>query len=240
MDFYSAEIFAYGEDSPSWNTNSKAILLGVDAKISGISAGVYYGFDGKATIAPLYGKKKDAEGKDVDDTSKVLSGQVRSIGHLEASLGYDMDGIGGGLIYQQFTAGDIKKATRSAGGKLKTSETVAKGTDTFTLLGVGMNGDSTLFGVKDLVQTGDKISYALSWSMMSWKNSEAKGKEKDSYTDKDTNQLVAAVGYKVGGMTTELNFEQKMTKGKVLLNSKGEENKSKSASKMYVTSIYEF
>jgi hypothetical protein len=246
-----SENYAYGEkgsstdDGIGWNTNSKAILAAVDVKIAGVSAGVYFGTDGKrkaagaktAVVASDGPDGRPDTGDDVD-ASPAIGETYRATTHLEASLGYNIDGLGGGVAYQSIQQGDTKTYTNE-NGKLKSGQTVTKGKDTATILSLGVNGDSTLFGLTGIAQTGDKLTYGASYSLSTARNSEAKGAVKDALEDADVSQFVVAGGYNAGGFTLELDVGMESTKGKTFSNEKGDK-KEKSRTFSYITGLYVF
>lgn len=232
----SAENYAY--NGTSWNTNSKAILAAIDAKFSGVSAGVYIGTDGKFKAAGAKTVANDPA-TPADESLTSTPELYRSATHIEASLGYNLDGIGGGVAFQQITLGDSKSYTNE-GGKLKDGKTVTKGKDTSTLISVGVNGDSSLFGLTGIAQTGDKLVYGGSVALKSERNSESKGAAKDAEKDADVTQFVVGGGYNAGGFTLELDVAYESTKGKNYSNSKGEAGKSKSKVSSNLVGIYAF
>ena len=235
-----ADNFVYG--SRENQTNSKALLVGVSAKISGIIADVYYGMDGKASTTPATEKvaAKPAEGTTpaVPAVDAKPAG-VQAVTHLEAALGYEMDGIAGGVSFEQTTQGETKTVKSNEGGKITTGDSLNDGKSTQNLLVVAVNGDSTLFDVKDLLQTGDKLTYGLGFSSYTQKNSVAKDDDKKDLEDANYTAISVGAGYKVGGLTLELDFVAKTAKGEIYKNAKNDKT-VKAANEVYVTSIYEF
>jgi hypothetical protein len=120
------------------------------------------------------------------------------------------------------TQGKIKAVTKEEGGKISTEN---EGTVSFdrSVFGLGVMGDSTLFGVKDILQSGDKFIYSASYAKTQW---EAAGQGsgaveagfvqslQDAAKDAGTDQYVVAAGYTVGGVTLELNVAQEIAAGR--------------------------
>lgn len=234
-----SEIYAYGEKSPTWNTNSKAILAAIDAKIAGFSAGVYIGTDGKHFVSAKTAAVAEDPATPETEAKPEMPDLYRATTHLEAALGYNMDGLGGGIALQQISYGDAKTYTNE-GGKLKDGKTVKKGKDTEMLISLGVNGDSSLFGLTGIAQTGDKLIFGGSVALKSKRNSEDKGAAADAKKDADITQFVVGGGYNAGGFTLELDLAYESTKGKNYSNSKGEEKKSKSKFESKLVGIYAF
>ncbi|MCA2959724.1 MAG: hypothetical protein IOD12_05690 [Silvanigrellales bacterium] len=247
----SSENYAYGASSPTWNSDSKAILGAIDAKFAGVSAGVYFGIDGKQKVSKESAAVvDDTKTTTVNEAKAAVLANYRPATHIEAALGYNLDGIGGGVAFQQITLGEVKSYANE-GGKLKdgkTVETFGKGDDvqpgknkvTNTLISVGVNGDSSLFGLTGIVQTGDKLVYGGSVALKSTRNSEAKGAAKDAEKDADITQFVVGGGYNAGGFTLELDVAYESTKAKSYSNSKGEAGKSKNKVETKLVGIYAF
>jgi hypothetical protein len=228
--------YKYGGENTG--TDSKFIAVGFDAKISGVDAGVYYGMDSKAQLQGEAAAVAADAAKGIEKADAKVAA-YGDFSHLEASLGYGVDGIAGGITYQQFNWGELKSG-KNEGGKITTGDVVKKGKTTLTQLIVGLNGDTTLFGAKDFLQTGDMFTYGASFAMATARNSASEGDAKTAEKDADVTQIVVGGGYKVAGLGFELNFANSQTKGKTFANDKGEAAQKTSANKLFISSVYEF
>jgi hypothetical protein len=211
----------------------RAILASLDATVAGVALAAYYGYEAKRTL----GIPDNTNTATIDEsTAKIYS----SLGHLEVSAGYNMDGIGAGVWYERYDIGKPKAYVANNANIIDGPETIA-GTvtgsrKTASRIGLGVNGDSSLFDVTDLAQKGDKLTYGLSYVLTQVRDS----KQPDSDEKKnDESQIAGGVGYNVAGLTTELNFSHVMSKNKNYKNPNATVAKA-SAQSVYLTSIYSF
>jgi hypothetical protein len=114
------------------------------------------------------------------------------------------------------------------------SSSIPKTTD--VTLGLGFNGDSQLFGVGNLLQKGDLITYGFSTSQVS--------KRDDSIADSDESkqdqtQFVIGAGYAAGGFQVELGHELSTANDKVFTDKDGK-SVNKSSNRTYLVGIYSF
>ena len=227
--------YAYGDNRPT-NTDSKAILASVDATIAGLKAGVYYAIDGKSQLTA------DVLGDDattLDKKEVAAPAAYGKVQHLEASLGYDMDGIGGGIAFEQVSVAN-KKSYTNENGKLSNGAKTGGGTDTSSLFSVGVNGDSSLFGLTGLAQAGDKLTYGASYGLIMNRNSALTGAAKDDQKKLDVTEFVVGAGYNAGGLTLELDWALLSTKKETFASETDKKTTKKSANVAYLTSIYAF
>jgi hypothetical protein len=233
----------------------RALTFSLVADIKGVAVAAYHGFEanqyvreGKDPKAVLKIDPADATKTTSEVTAAVPAG-VADAAHTEVSVGYTaIEGISFGGWYVLQTQEKTRDVTGNEGGKLKT-EAKPGFSVSRTVIGAGVMGDSSLFGVVDLLQKGDKLIYSASFANTSWDVSgdnvnAVEGKFvkslKDSAADAETNQIVVGGGYAVGGLSFELNIAQETAKGKIFANSKGETGKSDSQTNVYLASNYAF
>lgn len=248
----SAKNRVFGEKS--FKTD-RALTFSLVADIKGVAIAAYHGFEAnqyvRAAKDPNAVLKIDPadEKKTIAKVENGTPAGVADAAHTEVSVGYTgIEGISFGGWYQLQTQEKTRDVTSKDGGKLKT-EAKPGFSVSRTVVGAGVMGDSSLFGVVDLLQKGDKLIYSASFANTSWNVSgdnvdvvqEGFVKSlKDSAKDAGTNQIVVGGGYAVGGLTLELNIAQETAKGKIFANSKGENAKSDSQTNVYLASNYAF
>jgi hypothetical protein len=154
----------------------------------------------------------------VDGTDNT-PGLVADMSQLSFSAGYDKDGIAGGLWYNKLNL--EKPQSYTAGSKVDTiktsSITNAEATDA-SVVGLGASVESTVFGLKDLLQTDDKLAFGGSYEMYGFKE------DKNNY-----NNLTLSAGYLVGKLDFELNLIQVNAKEKNFDDAKGKKADSVTA-----------
>ena len=239
-----------------------ALLFGLTANVKGVDLVAYYGAEENQLVAREVGKAvpgvrgTDEEGKEIDilTTIKESPMKVADATHTEISLGYSgIEGIAFGAWYTNYTQGKEKSVTSDSGGKIKTQETGTLSYDR-TLIGAGVNGDSSLFGLTGLLQTGDKLIYGASFTQTQFaakgpganvaetdkETNQPKKTPKATFEDSGTNQIALGAGYTVGGLTLELNFATETAGDKYFSNSKGEGSKEDTWNRMYLATYYAF
>lgn len=229
----------------------RAVTASLKAEVRGVTFVAYHGFETDQLVRAETAEKKEVVFEKDKPVEKVTAGTPKGVAdatHTELSLGYGaIEGLSFGGWYNLMTQGKVRKVTGEEGGKLKTE---ADGTVSFerAVYGLGVNGDSTLFGVSNLLQTGDKLIYSASYARTEWKASgsgagqaEAGAQSlKDAAKDAATHQFVVAGGYKVGGVTLELNLAQEVAEGKIFADDKGTPGKEDTQTNVYLASYYEF
>jgi hypothetical protein len=228
----------YGYDQASFKKD-KAMVASLDLELSGVKAGFYYGAEKNQVKANDPAKVETtptaADPTKFETKSIPAKKTFADVTHLEASLGYDMDGIGAGVAYQLITTAKESEGSIDGKGKVIRTTTVTDKKKKESILSLGMNGDSTLFGVKDLVQTGDKLTYALSYAV----SAKRAGGEKEA--DNDKNEVGLSFGYGAGAYNVDLNYAYTFSKAKQFTDK--DESKAgakKNFSKLYLNSIYSF
>lgn len=235
--------------------DDRAVVVSLKGEVRGVAFAAYHGFESNQLVRSEVAAKSEFVPSEADknvpelkETAAVAKG-VADATHTEVSLGYNgIEGISFGGWYTLMTQGKIKSVTKEEGGAI---ETTSDGQVSYerTNLGVGVMGDSTLFGVKDLLQSGDKLIYSASYAQTNWAvgGSGADAVEadfaqtlKDAAKDSSTVQYVVAGGYKVGGLSLELNLAQEVAEGKIFANSKGEAGKTDTQTNVYLATYYEF
>ncbi len=230
----------------------KGMIVGVKASVEGVKASVFYGME-KSQMRAGIEIKEIVEVKDpvsgLVTTKGVAASKVDNVAdvsHLEASLGYAQDHIGGGVWFEQTTISKVKSVTSKVGGKLTIGADVANGTgdakfvnqkSTATLVGFGFAGDSMQFGMGDLLQKGDVLTYGASYTMTNVrKGGGVVADEKKA----DVSTVGIGAGYTVGGLALELNVAMASTADNTFANSKAEASKSKSSTNVYLVGAYGF
>ena len=251
--------FPGGKDSHTFGKTLKTdrgVIAGAKLNILGLAAAAYYGMEKNqiqqedaAEQAVLnsegkpIGANKDAQGNTIPDTfvklKKVTT--ARDVSHFECSLGYNRDNWAVGGWYQSVVKSGVNVATISNGQVTANAATDAdakfgakpESKTTATVVGVGFNGDSQLFGVGNLLQKGDLITYGASTSVVS-----KRGTPQDS-SGNDISQYVVGVGYAAGGFQLELGHDLSVAENKVFTNKNGE-SVNNSSNRTYLFGIYSF
>ncbi|BBH52479.1 hypothetical protein [Fluviispira sanaruensis] len=151
--------------------------------------------------------------------TKVTSGSTysaRDTSNIEASLGYNYNNgeFKGGMWLQSVTLGATQKNNNTITSNSVTyqNDTSLINDDSFTVntIGLGLSGNSKLFGFNSLLAEGDAISYAAGYqSVLGQKFSGGGGiTNLTSFSNKtvDISYLNFAVGYLQGGYQLELNY----------------------------------
>lgn len=216
-------------EAPSTKTD-RALLLNVTANVKGVELVAYHGMESNQLVVDA----KEAEGE-----TAAVPPSFADATHTEVSLGYNLDAIGVGAWYTNFHQDGLKQQKTNKGGKLDLNDAADVSFDR-TNIGFGVAGDSSLFGVTGLLQPEDKLIYGASYAMISYA-ADGGGKElEDAAKDAGYNQIAVGGGYKVGGLTLELNVAQYTGESKLYANSDGEENKEDSKLDVYLATYYVF
>ncbi len=231
----------------------RALTFSLVADIKGVAVAAYHGFEANQYVRTGKAESKTitvaADGTASEATTPATAQGVADAAHTEVSVGYTgIEGISFGAWYELMTQEKTRDVTGNEGGKI-TTEAKPGFSLSRTVIGAGVMGDSSLFGVVDLLQKGDKLIYSASFANTSWgvSGDNVNAVEgtfvkslKDSAADAETNQIVVGGGYAVGGLSFELNIAQETAKGKIFANSKGETGKSDSQTNVYLASNYAF
>lgn len=224
--FLANETFSQGYSKKQ----DKGYVVGIDASIIGVQGAFYYGAENNQT----------RKFSDDNPDSKIESGdKVADVSLIEAHLGYETEGIGGGIWLERDTIGRSRTVTGNEQGKLRVNQNFDPDSqkETTVNFGIGAFGDSSLFGLTDLIQTGDKIVYGLSFN----RTQNTTGASSSAQRDKDFNRIALGGGYNIGGFTTELDLTYGFNtgRGRDFTNTKGEVVK-KHATNLTLAGIYEF
>jgi hypothetical protein len=217
----------------------KALIVNAGVEVAGVKAKVFYAAEKNAVMG------LDAAAQAAASPSAVVA-KTSNVNHTEASVGYSLGNLEAGVWWAGFTRSKAKFVVPAGGGKYdvvsyadEADATISKldRKTTESVIGVGVGGDSTLFGVGDIVQTGDKFTYGLSWSMRSDRHSglSASDEKKD-----DVNHIAVGAGYTVADLLLELNVANQSTENKGYANDKGEAGKETSQTQVYVTGVWGF
>ncbi len=238
-----------GENSPK---QEKGMVVGVKASVEGVKAAVFYGMEKSQirTSKEIKAVKEAKDGAGIVTTVEVKASETLEVGdvsHVEANLGYTADHIGAGVWFEQESVSKLKAVTKNEAGKLTLgAESGAKTTD--TLMGIGFNGDSMQFGMGDMLQKGDMLTYGASYTVT---NNRVAGGVVADEKKADVSTIGIGGGYSVGGLALELNVALASTGGdKAYANSKGKGGNDgeaadkelglKSHSSVYLVGAYAF
>ena len=251
--------FPGGRDSRVFGKTLKTdrgVIAGTRVSYQGVVAAAFFGMEKNQVQQEAASAQKvvgedgkdflDAAGKPVFvKTERKVT--ARDVSHFEGSLGYNRDKWALGGWYQSLVRSKLNVVTSVSKGKFETtpasaddskfgvsSSSIPKTTD--VTLGLGFNGDSQLFGVGNLLQKGDLITYGFSTSQVS--------KRDDSIADSDESkqdqtQFVIGAGYAAGGFQVELGHELSTANDKVFTDKDGK-SVNKSSNRTYLVGIYSF
>lgn len=249
--------FPAGRDSRVFSSTLKSdrgVIAGARLNYQGIVAAAFYGMENDQVQQEPASPQKvvDSNGGDylVDGKPLLVKTErktlVRDVSHFEGSLGYNRENWAFGGWYESIVRDTLNVVSSTSNGKFTTIAAVTADAPpnfelpkyTTTNLGFGFNGDSQLFGVGDLLQKGDLITYGLS---ASFQTKRTEGVSESEESKGDVNQYVLGVGYAAGGFQVELGQELVSSAGaNVFGNKNGEEKVKKSASRTYLVGIYSF
>lgn len=243
--------FPGGRDSRVFGKTLKTdrgVIAGTRVSYQGVVAAAFFGME-KNQVQQEPGASEpvfDAEGAKSTTTFVKTERKItaRDVSHFEGSLGYNRDNWALGGWYQSIVRSKLNVVTSVSKGKFETTAAVdepkfavkASNKATDVTLGFGFNGDSQLFGVGNLLQKGDLITYGFSTSQVS--------KRDDSIADSDESkqdqtQFVIGAGYAAGGFQVELGHELSTANDKVFTDKDGK-SVNKSSNRTYLVGIYSF
>jgi hypothetical protein len=98
-------------------------------------------------------------------TTRLTTYTARDVSNLEVSAGYNYmnSAIKGGVWYQSVVLGKTSTATSSSKNDLTYTASATDDSQTVNTVGVGFTGNSKLWGMVDLLSTGDALTYALGY-----------------------------------------------------------------------------
>lgn len=187
----------------------KASVVSVKVSHSNVKAEVMYGMEKNFVIKRSLDTKVGAGASVAENAT-----------HMEASLGYQLPNIGAGVWMQQIVLGAQKPVTANEGGKLTLGDQTADKT-TYSILGLGVTGDSTLFGVNDVWMKDGRYTYGAAYAMRSTRTAGLEGDAKTAQEDADEKELTLGGGWAAGAFSLTLNVKQVSAKAKQYENSKG-------------------
>ncbi len=249
--------FPGGRDSRVFGKTLKTdrgVIAGTRLSYNGVVAAAFFGMEknqvqqepaaAQAVVGEDGKAYTDAAGKPVFVKTERKT-TARDVSHFEGSLGYNRDNWALGGWYQSIVRSDLKVVTSISKGKFDTAAVTAddakfgvtksaKTTD--STIGFGFNGDSQLFGVGDLLQKGDLITYGFSTSKISKRDASVADSEE---AKQDQTQFVIGAGYAAGGFQVELGHEYSMADSKAFTDKDGKPVNS-SANRTYIVGIYSF
>ncbi len=201
-----------------------AYVVSLQGNVGNFQAGIMYGAEARSY---------SFSGNSSRDTA-VLAYQdtVRSASHLEATIGYQTEGIGGGLTFEQVDYGQLRPVTDNQGGKLTMGDAVEGTSSKTNTLTAGVILDSTLFGHSSYLQKDDRLTFGLNYKRTNPKGSTS--------ADENVDTFAAGFGYKAGGFVAELDLYTNASKSKIFADKKGTADASTSDFGSYLTVGYEF
>ena len=162
----------------------------------------------------------------------------QDVTNLEASAGYNyMQGqIRGGVWYQAVTLGKAQSGTIVGVNNVPvyttaTSPTADQDSQNISTIGVGVTGNSKLFGITGLLADGDAFTYAVGYQNMN--GQEATGVTAFANQSLQISQYNVGLGYNQGVFNLELNYAMSSANYEIYTNNDGVA-KEKTASIMYL------
>ena len=130
--------------------------LAVGKKVSGAT--------GNQIVRFGYGAQSNTVTK-VTNANSITTYTARDVSNLEVSAGYNYmnSAIKGGVWYQSVVLGKTSTATSSSKNDLTYTASATDDSQTINTVGVGVTGNSKLWGMVDLLFTGDALTYALGY-----------------------------------------------------------------------------
>jgi hypothetical protein len=144
----------------SFNVSPKTQSRAIQTYLSGdINAG-----DGVVEARVGYGAQSNTVTK-VTNANSITTYTARDVSNLEVSAGYNYmnSAIKGGVWYQSVVLGKTSTATSSSKNDLTYTASATDDSQTINTVGVGVTGNSKLWGMVDLLSTGDALTYALGY-----------------------------------------------------------------------------
>ncbi|KAB8031924.1 hypothetical protein [Fluviispira multicolorata] len=192
-----------GVGDATYNSQSKSGSRAIAAQVgANVKAA-----DGVVEVRALYSSQPNAV-----LTSGASTYTSTDTSNIEASVGYNFKSneLKGGVWFQQVSIGK----TQSSTGSIVTNDiTYANGaTDdsyTATTIGLGVTGNSNLFGLNSLLVSGDYLTYGLGYLMVSGQNfSNGGGSGVTAFSNQsvDVNMINIAAGYTQGVYSLELDY----------------------------------
>lgn len=220
----------------NWMSDSFSQSIGFAGHLAGT-----YNFDDNQSLAAkvFYGTQGDSP-TDQDSSGNLT--HAKDVTHIEASLVYNHAGILGskGVIsgngisfwYENEDIGKSKTATANSSGDFNYTAFVDD-SQVVSLYGLGVAADSSNY-LTDMLQKGDRLTYAASYTMM-----DTKFGNKAISSDYNISQIAASVGYAVNTFEAAFNFEYDDSDTTVF-NDSNKHLKEKNAIKTYLTAAYVF
>jgi hypothetical protein len=162
--------------------------------------------------------------------------EARDIKNMEFSLGYNYNvgALKAGAWYQSVFLGDTQTADATA---IKTNNyafadksATTDDSDTITTYGVGVAGNSKLFGFSGFIEEGDAFTYGLTYQNASGQNYTI---GTDSLSVKNT-LTALALGYQQGPFGLEMNYAMLASDQKIYADNQGKANASSRANILYL------
>ncbi len=246
--------FPGGRDSRVFgNTLStdRGVIVGSRLSYQGLVAAAYFGMEKNQVQQEFADAEKavDADGKEVlvDGKTVLIKAEkkttARDVSHFETSLGYNQDSYAFGGWFQQINRAKLNVVTSTKDGKFTTvaadGSNGAKASDETVnrTLGVGFNGDSRPFGMANMLQKDDMLTYGFSVSQTTVRdNSTPDADEKKN----DVTQVVLGAGYTAGGFFLELGYDYKKTENKTFASKNASDDKKTSSGRAYIVGLYSF
>lgn len=197
--------FAYGYGNQSW-TASRAMLgyLGFDLKAG----------KGSIELRALYANQPNVPISNTNATT-VAAGMYRSrdADNMEFSANYIIPGFMGGAWYSLMNLGQME-ASNAANSNDVSYVPIAGAmyqSQMVSTFGVGFQGDSSVFGVTDMIESGDAWNYGAGYQKVA-------GYQYGGEFPIDVNQYSISGGYQMGPVSMSLNYLNAVSTAAIYLN----------------------
>lgn len=199
------------------NTSDKAFIGSV---LANVEAG-----PGTVEVALSYGVKNNSIGNTVTNSATAPAASTivaNDVQYTEDSIGYNYkDQLKAGVWYSLAMIGVDKNMTDANGGATQFAENNGTAENKYSVAGLGIQGDSSLFGMTDVFTKGGLLTYAAGATAFMHRQS-GTGAVSDSDAAKNDVTLVSVGGgYTKGKFSTELNVSHFISENNVFLNQGG-------------------
>jgi len=223
----------------SSNTSDKAYIASVAANIE---AG-----PGAVEIALAYGmKNNDVNSPGTAAATNPVTTQspatANDVQYTEDSIGFNYkDQLKAGVWYSIAMVGSNKTMNDTNGGSTQFTEDKTAPSDNYSVAGLGIQGDSSLFGMTNVLAKDGLLTYAAGASMYMHRQSGGSGTTaamSDSDAAKnDVTLLSIGGGYTKGKFSTELNYSHFISENDVFMN-QGNNNFTTTADFVYLVTSF--
>lgn len=201
-------------------TNSRALVGKLDVAYESVHLVALYGMQSKQRVGYAGDEIQGKGVAGVTPSTKLTADRFADASHTETSLGYETDALSFGGFYQNISYGKMSDGKVTPSGKIILGDTSADvqeiKNETFssTAYGIGVMGDGTLLGAKDMLQKGDTLTWGFGVGMQQKRTGASSAAEKD----KDTLEVAVSTGYKISDMFVSVGLVHKASKAKQFSN----------------------